>query len=240
VPAWKAYGYLGEAIGKRNEVLIRREVEWNKTHWSSRDFGATHARCTLRGDLPQPRTLGLECRDAGGSYIGTIRAKDDADLRHELKSLCFPEVDDFREDWLKAVAVPEARPLHEYRYLYIDPAGPGSEGAEEQRYLAELVSAGGHWRVVNAIESVPPEETRRVLECRPKTWAGSKSMAMGVSARAVLKLTDTEGRAVRDIWGVSRLLGGTKAAIRDAVRRLEEARRLDEEIHQPLVGPPTR
>jgi len=243
----EVYSELAELLKTRDETYIKEQVQVNRSFWYlgdqwRADWGATprRARCTLRGDLPKPRYLGLECRDADEQYIGTLRAKSGLELRSNLESLCFGLRERGRVwEWQHAVAVPGTLPLHQYRYVYIV-SFHWARYREHAEYLAELLGADGFWRVVDSIDSVPPEDTPRVLECWFRTWGSQETFSGSHMARASLYLADSGRRPVREITGDEHLFGGRKGALRAAVRRLVEARRLDEEIHRPLAEAPRR
>jgi hypothetical protein len=240
------YSEVAELLKTHDETYVRQQVQLNRSSWYIQgwtpDWGPTppRARCTLRADLPKPRYLGLECRDADGQYIGTLRAKSGRALLSELESLCFG-LHSRGSTWIEqgAVAVPGTLPLHEYRYIYVIPFHwPGYR--EHAEYLAELLGAAGSWRVVSSTDSAPPEDTQRMLQCWFRTWAGSEGGAGSHMGRATLYLADAGRRPVREITGVSEWFGPRKGAIRAAVGRLAEARSLDEEIHRPLAEAPRR
>jgi hypothetical protein len=66
------------------------------------------ARCVVRANLPKPLSVGLECYDAAGAYAGTKRAVNVDRLAFEVWSAI-------------TYGSPSSRPLHSYRYIYVEP-----------------------------------------------------------------------------------------------------------------------
>ena len=66
------------------------------------------ARCVVRANLPKPLSVGLECYDATGAYVGTKRAVNVDRLAFEVWSAI-------------TYGSPSSRPLHSYRYIYVEP-----------------------------------------------------------------------------------------------------------------------
>jgi hypothetical protein len=186
------------------------------------------AYCTLRTDLPKPRVLGLTCRNAAGTYIGTLRARKVTELRDVLVHSLDPR------------ATAGTLPLNQYRYLYVRPTTKSERNPWAGDYVAELLRKSGAWNVVSSRDQVPAGA--RLLECEVGAgvnWGDILVDSHVVEAAAALLLTDRDGGTVRSIerrcdWPAPR------SCLRGAVRLLLEHRQRDEDIHQPLSPEPPR
>ena len=178
------------------------------------------AYCTVRTDLPKPRALGLICRNAAGTHIGTLRARQLKELRDLLYSA------------LASGATSGTLPLNQYRYLYVRPTTKQERNPWAGDFVADLLRDTGAWDVVSSRDRVPAGE--RLLECDVDagvTW-GDVTDPYIVQASARLLLTDRDGGVVRSIV---RDCGWPSAhsCLRGVVRLLLDQRQRDEEIHQP-------
>lgn len=76
-----------------------------------------------------------------------------------------------------------------------------------------------------------PSDNGRQLQSHPSSSVLKKQLDSG--SIAFLRLYDSEAHTVREVRGESDW-SGANGALRAAVSRLVEERRLDEEIHRPL------
>jgi hypothetical protein len=184
------------------------------------------ACCTLRTDLSGPNRVALSCRDLTGKYIGTVAARKLRDVQQKL------------EDYglfgskVSATAAPGTLPLHQYRYVVVN------YRTETALYVIDLLTRDGFWRLFTSEDKIPATEVDRALRLRPLGGGSGGSLIdpwESLRGSAVLYLSDNLGRTVREIHGTTELRGG-QGAVRAAVHRLIQARRLDEEVHRPLTA----
>ena len=113
------------------------------------------ARCTLRTDLSKPRSIGLECRDLEGRYIGTLRSRNYRELGERLVNYHF------------VAGEPAARPLTYYRLIHVKIVRLGDREvpAWVGDYVSDLLRVDGTWQVVASPDTLSGDDVDRLLEC---------------------------------------------------------------------------
>ncbi len=113
---------------------------------------AYFARCIVRARLPKPLTVALECYDAADAYIATKRAAN----VNQLATALFGAI---------KFGSPASRPLHSYRYIYVEPFDD-----RDKRFdlLVNLLQRASVFTVINQSEALAMPESARdlILRCR--------------------------------------------------------------------------
>jgi hypothetical protein len=109
------------------------------------------ARCVVRGNLPEPLTVGLECYDAAGAYVETKRAVNVDQLAFEVWSAITNRN-------------PLPRPLHTYRYIYVQPVYGEYQAVD---FLVSLLRKSPFTVIQNhEALAMPAPERDLILRCR--------------------------------------------------------------------------
>ena len=189
------------------------------------------ARCVVRTNLPKPLSIGLECYDAVGAYVGTKQAANVDQLAYEV--------------W-RAVTYgsPSARPLHSYRYIYVEPF--------HDRYgrfdlLVNELRQAAVFTVINQHEALfmPEPERDLILRCSldhieiyDPPWVVGKTVSS-------LLLFNVDNDKVAAVRGEGKWVAfvTTEAEVRrkileSAVQDLIRARRQDEVDYAPRSPSP--
>jgi hypothetical protein len=202
------------------DVYVRLEQSTSLSSGRAAANRDQRAKCTLRTDLPRPRTIGLECRDSEGRYIGTLRSRSSDELLERLV------------EYHLLVGGPDARPLTYYRFIHVKIVAFGHletpPWAED--YVSDLLRVRGPWQVVASTETLSGDADDRLLECEVAPVVSATGPWWWPKTHSRMLLRNSAGQHVAAVVAGSSF--GTRRALEALVRELLEQRRTDEEVYR--------
>jgi hypothetical protein len=189
---------------------------------------AYFARCIVRAPLPKPLTVALDCYDAAGAYFATKRAAN---------------VDELATALFRAIknGSPASRPLHSYRYIYVEPFDDRHKRFD---LLVQLLQKASVYTVLQQSEALAMPEAARdsILRCRihPVGIISGSVVGRTVGRLLLLNMNDEpvaavigEGKWVAFVTSEARIQRGL---LESAVQALIRARQDDEVTYGPAAG----
>jgi hypothetical protein len=191
--------------------------------WSGPGPRSQFADCALRIGLSKPRSVGFECSDYAGQYVGTIRFASEDELFN----------------WVRA-KVPGslvARPLTGVTHIRVRRLIDDRHRIRE--YVENLLRRNGTFTVVDTDEDPPVSLGEHLVSCEinPGYVSGQSNFSFRKPFTTTLVLLDPFGHGVRGFSVQSENFvrpTGKKleALIRELVRQLVQARVEDAEIYR--------
>ena len=191
--------------------------------WSGPGPRSQFADCALRMGLPKPRSLGFECSDFGGQYVGTIRFTSEDEL--------------FKWVQAKVPGSLVARPLTGVTHIRVRRLIDDRQRIRE--YVENLLRRDGTFTVVDTDEDPPASLGEHLVSCEinPGSELTYRKGSFRKPFRTSLGLLDPFGHTVRGFSVQSESVfrpSGKKleALMRELVRQLIQARVEDAEIYR--------
>lgn len=191
--------------------------------WSGPGPRSQFAYCALRIGLPKPRSVGLECSDFAGQYVGTIRFTSEDELF----------------SWVRATVpgLPAARPLTGVTHIRVRRLIGDRHRIRE--YVENVLRADGTFTVVDTDEDPPVSLGERLVsgEINPGSTLAHPKGSFRKPYRTTLVLRDPVGQGVRGFWVDSESVFAPsgkrlEALMRELIRQLVQARVEDAEIYR--------
>lgn len=217
---WRKLNKLVEAPETFDERLARVKA-FDKYEAASIDPRSHCARCRLRGDLPQPRAIGLECADYAGKYVGVVRFST-ADEAQRWFTRNLPS------------SYPAARPLNTIPALASGQSTGHNVSIKDIEFMKRLLRTNGTFTVLDSTDGLSEGELESVVyfDVNPYSYSDPDTTFTN------LELKDRYGNWVRGFMVARpRRMGlvyriSFEEVMRRMVDQVFKARLEDEEIYR--------